>query len=377
MKQMLCCIIAGWLLCMPVFAQMPASGFDFDEQLDALGAKELEAQLPADAKELLEETGLRQITVESLLGLSPEELFPALWQMVLQEVRMPAKTQGILGGIVLLCALLGAFKEIGADTAMNQLFALIATLCVVITISGSILDCVLWASRSIEQASNFMLAFIPVFSAAMVAAGQTLSGLAYNSFLFVTCQIVSQVIVRTLVPLLGVYLALCIVGSLVPDLDISGIADGVKSIVNWGLGLLLTLFIALLSLQSMVSSSADSIALRTGKFLIGTFVPVVGGALSDAVGAAHGCLQLIKTTVGVYGIIVALFTLLPVVVRILLWFVISQMAAIAGDFMGVSNAAGLLKACAGVLGLLLAVVMCFGLLLIISTAVVIVTGLGI
>jgi Stage III sporulation protein AE (spore_III_AE). len=377
MKRILCCILAAGLLGLPVFAEASISDFDFDEQLDALGARELEEQLPAQASELLQETGLRQITVESLLELSPKAFFSALWEMVLQELRMPAKTLGILVGIVLLCALLGAFKEIGADTAMNQLFALIATLCVVISLSGSILDCVLWASRTIEQTAGFMLAFIPVFSAAMVAAGQPLSGMAYNSFLFVTCQVVSQVIVRTLVPLLSVYLALCIVGALVPDLDISGIADGVKSIVSWGLGLLLTLFIALLSLQSMVSSSADGIALRTGKFLLGTFVPVVGGALSDAMGAAHGCLQLIKTTVGVYGIVVAIFTLLPVIVRILLWFGISNMAAMAGDFLGVPSAADLLKACAGVLGLLLAVVMCFGLLLIISTTVVIVTSLGV
>jgi stage III sporulation protein AE len=127
----------------------------------------------------------------------------------------------------------------------------------------------------------------------------------------------------------------------------------------------------------MVSVSADSVSVKAAKFMLGSFVPVVGTALSDAYSAAQGCLRLIKTTVGAYGILVAAFTFLPALLRVLLWQLLARAAIVAGDILGAGRVSALLRACSSVLGILAAIIMCFALFIIVSTAVVMSAGMAV
>jgi stage III sporulation protein AE len=179
-----------------------------------------------------------------------------------------------------------------------------------------------------------------------------------------------------LIPLLGVYLAVSVAGALVPELAIGSAARSVQSIVSWSLGLTVTAFVGLLSMQSLVSGSADGIASRSAKFLLGSFVPVVGRPLSEAVTAAQGCLRLIKTSVGVYGILAAAFAFLPVLLRALCWYLVAGVSAMAGEILGVRPVSSVMKSCQSAIGILVAVILSFALLVIVSTAVVLVTAGG-
>jgi stage III sporulation protein AE len=124
----------------------------------------------------------------------------------------------------------------------------------------------------------------------------------------------------------------------------------------------------------MVSGSADGVTARAARFLIGSFVPVVGGALSETVSAARGCLRLIKTSVGAYGILAAAFVFLPVLLRVFCWYFVTGASAIAGDLLGAGTVASLMRSCSSALGILIAVVLCFALLIIVSTTVLLVVS---
>ncbi len=382
MKRVLCLIFA-LLMFWP--APLTAAGaadpagseaFDLDAQLDALGRDELERDVPEEARTLLREAGADRLSVSQLLQLSPQNFFAALWRMLVDEVSKPVRTLAAVTGVIVLCSLAGALNpERGAD-ALSRTFNLVAVLCVITATITPIIDCIIMTSKAIKDTALFMLTYIPVFSAALAASGAPVTGAAYNMFLFASCQIISQILANTLVPLMGVYLALCIAGSLVPELEITSATAAVKSVVSWALGFAVTIFTALLSVQTMVSVSADSVTVKAAKFMIGSFVPVVGTALSEAYTAAQGCLRLIRTSVGAYGILVAAFTFLPLILRLLVWQALTRAAVVAGDILGAPRVSVLLRACASVLGILTAVILCFALFVIVSTAMVMSAGLA-
>lgn len=350
--------------------------FDIESQLDALGKDELMREVPEGARELLEQADIYDLSVASLLQLSPRDFFRTVWEVLVQQVKKPLRTLGVIVAVVILCAVLGGLRTAVGESALSQMFTMVAALCVLTSVIMPILDCIVNTSAAVQDTAMFMLTFIPVFSASLIAAGQPVTGATYNLFLFSTCQAVAQIVAKTLIPLMGVYLALCVAGALVSGIKISSATATIKKIITWTLGLVVTVFVGLLSIQSMLSGSADGVATKTAKFLIGSFVPVVGGALSEAYSAAQGCLRLIKTSVGAYGIIVALFTFLPVLLQTVAWYLVTNVAAIAGDILGVETVSEILKSCASVLGILIAVILCFALLIIVSTAVVMLTGLG-
>ena len=361
-------VLAILLMCMPATAAEANEpvGYDINSQLDILGRDRLMESIPGDAGELMEEAGLYELSAENILHLSPGDFFRVVWGMVLEHIKSPFSALGIIVGIIILCAFLNGIKTAAWNDSLSEAFDTVAVLCVVLSAVKPVLDCVTQTVQSIKEASFFMMGFVPVFSAAVMASGQPAAGATYNMFLFSACQVVSQLASQILLPLIGVYLALCIMGSLVKGIDISSAAGAVRSVATWSLGFILTLFVGFLSLQSIVGTSADSLTSKTAKFLIGSFVPVVGGALSDAYTAARGCLALIKTSVGAYGIIVAVFTFLPSFLKLFAWYAAASIGAVAGDIMGVKSVAAVLKSCAAVLGILMAIVLCYALLIIVS-----------
>lgn len=359
-----------------VFPEGEGDRWDIEAQLDALGKEELMDEVPESAKEFLKEANLFDLSPETLLQLSPQDFFQLIWQTFLHQLQQPMQTLGMITAVVILCAMLSGLKSAVAENSLSQIYSTVAVLCILTSVIVPILDCIVNTSVAVKDASTFMLTFIPVFAASLTAAGQPITGATYNLFLFSTCQAVSQIVAQMLIPLMGIYLALCVVGAVVPNIKISSATATIKSIVSWVLGFMVTVFVGLLSIQSLVSGSADNVTTKAAKFVIGSFVPVVGGALSDAFLAAQGCLRLIKTSVGMYGILVALFIFLPVLVQTVLWYFMTGIAGIAGDILGVGKVSEMMKSCSTVLGILLAIILCFALLLIVSTTVVLITGMG-
>jgi len=353
-----------------------ADFFDTAVLFEAVGIHEVAGLLPEQTRDMLAEGGLRELTVESLLQLSPQDFMGAVWRAFLVELRRPLGIFGALLGMTVLCAALSGLRVGMQSGSLREVFGVVTVLCMISAAAAPILDSIMATVNAIQNASIFMLGFIPVFSASVMAAGQPITGAAYNMFLFGASQIISQVVSQTLLPLMSMYLALCLVGGLAPELEISSICTGVKRIVTWSLGFIITLFVGILSVQTMVAGSADTLAVRTAKFMVGSFVPVVGSALTDAMVAAQGCLKLIRTSVGAFGILAALGLLLPVFLQVVVWYGITNIAAAAADLLGVKEVGGILKSCSSVLSIMISFIICYALLMIVTISVVIVTGLG-
>ena len=114
-------------------------------------------------------------------------------------------------------------------------------------------------------------------------------------------------------------LALGLVGSVSPGMKLDAAGGAINKACSWLLGLAATLFVGLLSLQGLVGAAADSLAGRAIRFSLSSFVPVVGGALSEAFSSVQGCLQLLKSTLGGFGILATALIALPPLLECALW----------------------------------------------------------
>jgi len=348
-----------------------------DEQLDALGRSDLMSWVPWEARQHLESAELYDLSLGTLMQLTPSRFFPTLWQMFLSALARPLRTLAAMLAIILLCALLETLRTAAWENTLSGVFQTVSVLSILTFIAHPILDLIMDTTNTIREAAVFMVGFIPLFAAALVSAGQPVTGATYSLFLMGACQLVAQVVSQTLIPLMSIYLAICICGAFVPDLNIVQAAGGIKTVVSWTLGLLLTLFVALLSIQTMLSSGADGVTVRATKFLIGNLVPMVGSVLSDGYMAAQGYLRLLKTTVGVYGIVVAAFIFLPTLIRVTIWYLLTKLVAMVGEIVGAGKVSIILRSCSNVLGVLISAILCFALLFIVSTGIIMSTGMGI
>ncbi|MEM0530359.1 hypothetical protein WGC32_08480 [Zongyangia sp. HA2173] len=383
MKKILMFLLCLLLLCMPVSA---VSGSDasgestlqeqFEEQLEASGADELIENAPEQVKESLYDLGLDTISFQKILSLSPKEFIPYFIDQVQTVIARPVKLLAIVVGIIVLCALMNALKQSMAKDKLKEVFQVVSILCICAAVITPVIDCISKTGKTIFDCSNFLISFVPVLSGVMTAGGQIVTATSYQVFLFWAAELVSVIVSRTLVPFLGIYLAIAITSSMNTEFRLDKIADSLKSFICWSLGGLLTVFVGILSIQGIVASSADTVSLKATKFLISSVVPVVGGALSDALGSVQSCVKLLKTSVGAYGIIIAVMTFLPLLIESISWLLVTKISQVVAEFLGVGGVTPVLKATSSVLSIILAIILCFMMLIIITTTIMMLLGTG-
>lgn len=347
-----------------------------EEKLDTLWEEELSDSIPQSAQEILQEQKVEKKGISGILSMTPEQVFELLLDKAKEQIREPISVIGKVIGVMILCSVLGAVQHSGISGQLKNVFTITAAAGVVTFLSEPVLGCIRQTVVALRESSLFLLSFTPVMSGLVIAGGHPASGGAYQMILLFASQILSELASRTLIPLLCIYLALCIMVPVAPFLHLEQVTGGIKSVVCWGLGILTTIFVGMLSIQTIVGSGGDSLMLKTSKFLVGSFIPVIGGTISDAVGAAKGCVQVLKSVVGSFGILVAVLSFLPALLEVCLWYLAVRVLAWVGLMLDAKEVSSLLSSIAQTFSILLAMIGCFMLLVLVSTTLMLMMTVG-
>jgi stage III sporulation protein AE len=93
------------------------------------------------------------------------------------------------------------------------------------------------------------------------------------------------------------------------------------------LGLFVTIFLGLVTVQGITVAVADGVSLRAARFITGNFLPLVGGAIADSIELAAGCSLLLKNALGAFGAVAAIIICIHPALKVLAVSLIYQIAA--------------------------------------------------
>ena len=157
-----------------------------------------------------------------------------------------------------------------------------------------------------------------------------------------------------------------------PDLHLDRLSEGIKKAVIWGLGLIMTVFLGILSVQSIITASADNAAMKTLKFAVSSAVPIVGGAVSDALSTVSGSLALMRTGIGGFGIAAGVCLLAPPVISAACYSFSLFAAGVISDIFGCGQTGKMIRSGESVMQVITASLSCFFLFITISSAILLV-----
>lgn len=375
------CIGLAWVLFCPLFTARADTDAEsrqpadiYAEQYDASGADQLEEALPEETREWLESWGLDPSDPASASGLSVGNAWEMIKSFVTEGGQKPLAASAAAAAVILLCALFSGAGSGLRGQEMEGTFSYVSTLAVGGIVLPPMLTAITGTISAIQGCSVFMLAFVPVYAAILISAGKPLTAAGFQPLLLGASQVVGQAAAFILTPLTGVYLSVSMASAVAPGLKTEGLCEGVRKAATWILSLTMTLFTGLLGIQTAIQGSADSLAMKTSRFLAGTFVPVVGASVSEALGTVQSCLGVLKSTVGIYAVAALACLLLPVLLELCIWRLALYVLSSLCDLFGLGAASAFLRAVSGAAGLLTAICLCVGLLFIISAAVVALAG---
>ena len=196
---------------------------------------------------------------------------------------------------------------------------------------------------------------IPILTAVQVAAGRGVSAAISSSGLSFGIMIVETVATAVLPAVAGCSFGFALISSLGGELRLDGIAKSLRGLYLTVLGLLSFLLTTSLAMQRTLVGSADTAALRSAKYAVGTMIPIVGGTISSLLGTLGSSMTLLKNTVGV-GVLAALLLLaLPPLIYLLLARFSFSIAGAVAHLLGVGRLETLLSEFRGVYDMMLAV----------------------
>ena len=208
----------------------------------------------------------------------------------------------------------------------------------------------------------------------MLSVGQSMQGTTSYTMVMGVGTAVSQIASNILEPLLNIFLGMSVVGGISQKVKLSGFCDLVYKLVKWSLTFIMSIFTTILTMQSVISASADSATTKATRFAINSFVPLVGGALSEAYQTVRSCMGMLKSGIGVFAILATGFIYLPAIISCVLWLVAINISVALAEVFDIKNIITLLKSIATVINSLIAILLCCMIIFIISSTVMLLVG---
>ena len=361
MKKVLLVILLFFALAMPVSAETGDFGSDI---LTESGAGELEAG------EFLEDAGISFDKPDSILNLTPSEGWELVKSTVADKLYGPVRLFTMILVLIIIASLMEGTGGTLRSGELSKIFELICVLSCVAMISLPLCECLDSVTKALSDGGKYMLGFVPVFSGITAAGGNVTSASGYSFLVLGFADVAVKVSESLLVPLLSMCISLGIVDSCCTGINLGGMVNAVRKIVTWGLGLVMTVFTGLLSVRSVVGASVDSVSSRTAKYLISNSVPLVGAAASEAYASVKGSLLLLRNGIGGIGIIALAVMLLPPLIHMILYKLCFGALGAVSEVFGTKKLSALFKNINAVLSAALGILVCFTLMFIVSTGIV-------
>ncbi len=376
MKHLLC-MLSLLLFCLcpnPIHAAAQENGLTYEESLAALlEASGTEDMLDASGMDdVLAAQGVLPDKPETVTALTLTQILENLMEQAADAAAEPLRVFGILLGVILLSALAESLQ--GNRASVSEVCGMVSVLCAVGVMAEPVSAVFLKAAAHLEASADFMLRFSVIFAAVLTVCGGLTAAAGYQAAMLAICELLLQMTVHIMLPALSMAFALSIVDAAEPAVSLEGIIKLFHKVTIWLLGLLMSIFLGLLSVQSMVAVSADRASSKATKFVLSNGIPFVGGAVSDAYTTVLGSMGILKTTTGAVGIFSVLGLLLPVLLQLGIYRLLLAAAAAAAELFAVPRMTKLLQNTERVFAAAFSISVSFSVIFVFSTAVMLMLG---
>ena len=310
----------------------------------------------------------------SLTAFSFRDVLVSLGTKLRDAAEAPLQTFLLLLGVILMAALAGSLQDKG--DAAGTVYHTVCVLCAVTITVPPLSKAFAVSAAVLQHTADFSAAFSAVYAGVIAAGGGVTSATVYQSAMAGGCELAMEIAAKLLLPLLSMCMAMSMVDAVNPAISLAGLIRLLQKAAAWLLGLLMAAFLGLLSVQSLVSVAADRAATKAAKYVISGSIPIIGGAVSDAYAAVLGSMGVLRSGVGFVGIAAMLSLLLPVLLELGLYRMLTGAAAAASELFGTDALTRLFRNFEAVLATGFSVAVSFSVMFVFSTAVMMLIGGG-
>lgn len=286
------------------------------------------------------------------------------------EVITSIKAIGSILVIIVIHSILKSVSESLENEGIAKLIYYAQYILIITIILANFSDIVKMVQDTTTNLVAFMNMLVPLLVTLMISTGSIATSGMIEPIILFMINFIGNMIQDIILPFLMIFTALVILSKLSDQIKIDKLAKFFKSGIVWFLGVVLTVFVGVVSLEGTMSSSVDGITAKTTKAVVSSAIPVVGKILGDAVDSVLGCGVILKNAVGLVGVIVILgICIVPIIKLATLTFAYKLLAGVIQPIAD-SKVTNLLEQIGDIFKIFLAILTSISFMIIIGTTLV-------
>ena len=288
-------------------------------------------------------------------NISINKILKAVVSLLFKEVNSVLKLALSMVAIAILCSFLKNLQDALSSDGISNIAFYACYIVLILLLSKSFLISVSLAKEVINGIADFMSAILPVLVSIIALTGGVSQSATLDPIVMASVLIIPRIYCNVIIPLILITFVLEFANNLSEEHKISNLCKTIKQCTLWLQGIIVTIFIAMLTIRGITSSTIDAVTLKTTKFAIDNFIPIVGKAFSDAITSVAGYGLIIKNAISGVGLLILVLIILHPIIKITLISFIYKISSslvepisdkrITSSIAGAGNAMTLLLSC--------------------------------
>lgn len=260
-------------------------------------------------------------------NLSFSKICDAAFSLLFKEVKTVLSMCIIIVVIGIICSLIKNLQSAFSSESISEIAFYACYALMIIVLTRTFIISLDLAKDIITQISGFMSKLLPILVVMLGVAGGFTESATMDPIVLGTTIIIPKIYLNIILPLILITFVLQFTNNISTEPKISNLCSLVKSSVLWIQGLILTVYIGLLTVRGITASTIDAVTLKTAKFTIDNFIPIVGKTFSDAIASVAGYSLIIKNAIGSVGLLVLILIILYPIIKIFLSSIILKISS--------------------------------------------------
>lgn len=247
--------------------------------------------------------------------------------------------------IMVICLLKNMLCSLTSDFLNNSTSEVVHTVCysaIVIVLMSGIAGIVKTVGDTIDSMTRFANLIFPLLLTLLSTLGATVTVAGYSPLMAVFCSVILKIVGAVVLPAFVACIVFCVVGNVSKTVKLDKLAKFVKSGASWLVGIVFGLFATFLTVQGVTGGAVDKFAFNVAKFAVSSYVPVLGGYLSDGLDLLSASVVLVKNALGYVGAIVLCSLVLFPIVKVVIFSLTLKLTSSVCEPLGDSRTSNLL-----------------------------------
>ncbi|REE70635.1 stage III sporulation protein AE [Paenibacillus taihuensis] len=240
-------------------------------------------------------------------GLKLTTVISGLLRYVLHEILYNGKLLVTIVILTVFSMMLETMQTAFERNTVSKVAYSIAYMVMIVLAVNSFNVAIGYAKDAITGMIQFMLAMVPLLLTLLATMGSVVTVSVLHPLIVFMINAVGSIIYTVVFPLLFFSAVLHIASAVSDKFKVTQLANVLRNFSVGLMGIMLTVFLGVISVQGATGSVTDGVTMRTAKFITGNFVPVIGRTFSDAADTVMSASLLVKNAIGIAGVVIILF----------------------------------------------------------------------